>query len=92
MTGRLGRIRKQLRDDVKENIGYCRLKEDAPDCTVWRTRFGRGCGPVVRHYALNEHIIHVFILQKVQRCCVRNAVRVLTFAQPCDLGFRSSCI
>jgi hypothetical protein len=24
------------------------LKEEAQDCTVWRTCFGRGFGPVVR--------------------------------------------
>jgi hypothetical protein len=24
------------------------LKEEALDCTLWRTRFGRGYGPVVR--------------------------------------------
>jgi len=27
---------------------YCKLKETALDRTLWRTRFGRGCGPVVR--------------------------------------------
>jgi len=27
------------------------LKEEALDRTVWRTRFGRGCGPVVRQTA-----------------------------------------
>jgi hypothetical protein len=32
----------------KEKIGYCKLKEDALDRTLCITRFGRGCGPVVR--------------------------------------------
>ena len=27
--------------------GYCQLKEEALDRTVWRNRFGRGFGPVV---------------------------------------------
>jgi hypothetical protein len=48
MTGRRGRRRKQLLDDLKEKIGYWKLKEEALDRTQWRTRFGRGYGPVVR--------------------------------------------
>jgi hypothetical protein len=46
--GRLGRRRKQLVDDLKETKGYCRLKDEALDRTLWRTDFGRGYGPVVR--------------------------------------------
>jgi hypothetical protein len=48
MTGRRGRRRKQLLDDLKEKTGYWKLKEEALDRTVWRTRFGRDYGPVVR--------------------------------------------
>ena len=51
MAGRRGRRRKQLLDDLKEKIGYCKLKEEALDRTVWRTGFGRGCGPLVRQIA-----------------------------------------
>ena len=39
---------KQLLDDLKEERGYWKLKEEKLDLTVWRTRFGRGYGPVVR--------------------------------------------
>ena len=39
---------KQLLDDLKEKKGYWELKEEALDRTLWRTRFGRGCGPVIR--------------------------------------------
>jgi hypothetical protein len=39
---------RQVRDDFKETRGYWNLKEGAPDSTLWRTRFGRGYGPVVR--------------------------------------------
>jgi hypothetical protein len=42
VTGRIGRRRKQLLDDLKEKRGYCTLKEEVLDHTVWRTRFGRG--------------------------------------------------
>jgi hypothetical protein len=48
MTGRRGRRRKQLLDDLKEKRRYWKLKEEALDCTQWRTRFGRGYGPVGR--------------------------------------------
>jgi hypothetical protein len=47
MTGRRGRRRKKLLDDLKERRGYCHLKEEALDRTVRRARFGRGFGPVV---------------------------------------------
>jgi hypothetical protein len=43
-----GRRRKQLLDDLKEKRGYWKLKEEALDCTLWRTGFGRGYRPVIR--------------------------------------------
>ena len=48
MTGRRGRKRKKLLDELKERRGYSHLKEEALDRTKWRARFGRGFGPVVR--------------------------------------------
>ena len=51
MTGTGGRRRKQLPDDLKEKRGYCKLKDEALYHTLRRTRFGRGCGPVVRQTA-----------------------------------------
>ena len=47
VTRRRGRRRKKLLDDLKDRRGYCQLKEEALDRTVWRNRFGRGFGPVV---------------------------------------------
>jgi hypothetical protein len=49
MTGRRERRRKQLLDDLKEKRGYWILMEEALGRTLWRTRFVRGYGPVVRH-------------------------------------------
>jgi hypothetical protein len=49
VTGRRGRKRKQLLDDLKEKRGYWKLKEEVLDRTMCRTRFGRGYGPVIRH-------------------------------------------
>ena len=51
MTGRRGRRRRKLLDDLKEMRGYSHLKEEALDRTMWRARFGRGFGPVVRQTA-----------------------------------------
>ena len=47
MTRRRGRRRKKLLDDLKDRKGYCQLKEEALDRTMWKDRFGRGFGPVV---------------------------------------------
>jgi hypothetical protein len=54
ITERRGRRSKQLLDDLKEKTGYWKLKEEALDRTLWRTRLGRGYRPVVRHYRMNE--------------------------------------
>jgi len=55
VIGRQGRRRRKLLDDLKERRGYSHsydlcshLKEEALDRTMWRARFGRGFGPVVR--------------------------------------------
>jgi hypothetical protein len=47
-TGRRGRRRRKLLNDLRERRGYSHLKEEALDGTMWRARFGRGFGPVVR--------------------------------------------
>jgi hypothetical protein len=48
MTGRREKRRKQLLDDLKEKRKYWKLKEQALDRALWRSRFGRGYGPVIR--------------------------------------------
>jgi hypothetical protein len=48
VTGRRGRRRRKLLDDLKERRGYSHLKEEHLDRTMWRARFGRGFGTVVR--------------------------------------------
>ena len=47
VTRRRRRRRKKLLDDLKDRRGYCQLREEALDRTVWRNRFGGGFGPVV---------------------------------------------
>jgi hypothetical protein len=48
VTGRRGRRREKLLDDLKDRRGYCHLKEEAVDRTIWRKRFRGGFEPVVR--------------------------------------------
>jgi hypothetical protein len=52
VTGRQGRRRRKLLDDIKEGWGYSHLKEEALDRIMCRACFRRGYGPVV----LNERI------------------------------------
>ena len=47
VTRRRGRRRKKLLDDLKDRRGYCLLKQEALDRTMWMNSFGRGFGPVV---------------------------------------------
>jgi hypothetical protein len=51
VTGRRGRRRRKLLDDLKERREYSHLKEGALDHTMWRAHFGTGFGPVVRQTA-----------------------------------------
>ena len=48
VAGRRGRRSKQLLYDHKEKRAYWKLKGEAVDRTLWRIRFGRGYGHVVR--------------------------------------------
>jgi hypothetical protein len=48
VTGRQGRRRRKLLNDLKQRRGCSHLKEEAVDRTMWRARFRRGFGPVVR--------------------------------------------
>jgi hypothetical protein len=56
VTGKQGRRRRKLLDDFKERREYSHLKKEALDRTMWRARFARGFGPVVRQTAkwMNE--------------------------------------
>ena len=63
MTVSRGRRRKQPLDDRKEKTGYSKWKEEALDRTVWRTGFGRGCGPVVRQTTGNKFSLRMALLR-----------------------------
>jgi hypothetical protein len=51
VTRRRGRRRKKLLDDLRDWRGYCHLKEETLNRTMWRNPFGRGIGPVIRQTA-----------------------------------------
>ena len=48
VTGKRGKLHKQLLDDLKETSGYWKLKEEALDHNLWKTLFDRGYGPFMR--------------------------------------------
>ena len=54
VTGRRGRRRRKLLDDLKERRRYSHLKEEALDRTMWRARFG----PVVRQTNKQMNVRH----------------------------------
>ena len=58
VRGIKGRKRKQLLDDREETRRDWTLKEEALDHTLWRIRFGRNYGPVIRQAAqrINEYL------------------------------------
>ena len=51
VTGRRGRRHRRLLDDLKKNVRYWELEEETPDCTQWKTGWGRGHGAVIRQVA-----------------------------------------
>ena len=48
VTGIRGRRRKQLMNDLTEMTGCWKLKAEALDRTLWRTRFGMFYAPAAR--------------------------------------------
>jgi hypothetical protein len=40
--------------------GYWKLKEEALDDNLWRTRYGRGCGAVVQHKAEGNEVVIMY--------------------------------
>jgi len=48
VTVRRGRRRKQLVGDLRKTAAYLKLKAEKSDRTLWRYRFGRRHGSIVR--------------------------------------------
>jgi hypothetical protein len=59
---RRGITRRQLLYDLKEKRGYCKLKEEALNHTLWRTGLGRSYGPVVKQTTEYEtHFVNLLL-------------------------------
>ena len=58
VTGRRGRRRRKLLDDLKERRGYSHLKKEALNCPMWTAGFGKCFEPVVRQTA---KLIYIYI-------------------------------
>jgi hypothetical protein len=52
VTGRQRRRRKQILDGIMETREYWKMKAEALDRALWRSRLGRGCGSLVRQTAV----------------------------------------
>jgi len=67
VTGRRGRRRRKLLDDLKERRGYSHLKEEALDRIMWRACSGIGFGPVVRQTKKWMTVCHVLGTEKIKK-------------------------
>ena len=83
VTGRQGRRRKQLLDDLKVKRVYCKLKKEGLDRTVSKTRFVRGCG---RGRRRKQPLDDLNTLRTGLLNCLNARSRGLTFRH------RASCI
>jgi hypothetical protein len=61
VTGRRGKRHTKLLDDLTERRGYSHLKEEALDRTMWRARFGRGFGTVVRQTTERMNLTNILM-------------------------------
>jgi hypothetical protein len=68
MTGRRGRRRNQLLDDLKEKRRYWKLKEEALDRTLWRTRWKRLRTCRKADYRMNEIIWKDVLMLCIELC------------------------
>ena len=64
VTGKRVKRRKKLLDGLNEKTGYWKLKEETPDRTLWRTRFGRGRKLkewIVKHLKYKNRTVYWFL-------------------------------
>jgi len=78
MGRRRGRS-KQLLDDLNAKRVCYKLKEETLDRSLRRTRFRRGCGPVVRHNGMNEYSLPLEGVNIFIQCLVRLSNQLLVW-------------
>jgi len=86
VTGRRGRRRRKLLDDLKERRGYSHLKEEALDRTMWIACFGRGFRPIVKQTTKRMNTVYSVPLTDVlnlsKKCvCIRERMQE---TDPCN--------
>jgi len=74
---------------VKERSGYSHLKEEALDRSMWRARFGRGFGPVVRQ---TDYWMKCYRLRKYVKRKRVDVVNMPLFLFKCYLVYSNSVI
>jgi len=62
VRGRQRKRSRKLLDDLKQRSGYWKLKQEAPDRALWRTRFERGYGGVVRDYVITMMMLMMMVM------------------------------
>jgi hypothetical protein len=93
VTGRQGRRCRKILDDLKERRGYSYLKEVALDRTMWRARFGRGFGPVVRQTAkwMDEYETSASPIKEVPRLFLTKYYLNLKISKHQSSHYRNVC-
>ena len=74
VRGRRRRRSRKLLDDHKERSGYWKLKQEAVNRSLWRRRFERGYGPVVRDYVITTMKMMVVMIMMVTRSYSRRTI------------------
>ena len=97
VTGRREKRRRKLLDDLKGRRGYFHLKKEVLDCTMWRARFGRGFGPVVRQSTKCMNIVRPSLLRPLSSWTEHSRLVVLHCRKSRVLSlllalFRCTCV
>ena len=70
VRGRRRRRSRKLLCDLKERSGYWKLKQEALNRALWRTRFERGYGPVVRDYVMMMMMMMMMVTRPYSRTAI----------------------
>jgi hypothetical protein len=88
VTGRRWGRRRKLLDDLTEKRGYCPLREEGLDRAMWRARFGRGFGPVVRPTTrwISNIVTMRIINGSAQQGCTNRGSQIAVVAKFCTVA------
>jgi hypothetical protein len=98
VTGRRGRRRRKLLDDLEEGRGFSQWREEALDRAVWWARFRWGFGSVVRQTTkwMNEMNIIGLVRSRIFQWCfdvyVTSQVTLQLFKIYCKIANKDSKI